>query len=69
MGEDTSKPPGLVSMDAMIARAEAYCEQGRAALGQTLRASPLVVHRRRARLQIMEHILARLKVEREAGTP
>jgi hypothetical protein len=69
MAEDTSKSRGVVSKDAMIARAEAYCEQGRSALDERLGTSPLIVRRRRARLQVMEHILARLKAERKAGTP
>ena len=69
MHESASRPPGLAMLDAMIARAEASCERGRADLTRVSDGKRPFAHERRARLQTMEDTLARLKAEREEGSP
>ena len=56
-------------MDAMIARAEASCERGRADLTSASAGKRPYTQARRARLQNMEDTLARLKAERDEGGP
>ena len=56
-------------MDAMIARAEALCERGRAQATRMSGIDSQVAHRRRKGLQTMEDTLARLKAERDQGSP
>jgi hypothetical protein len=63
------KPPGLAVLDAMIARAEASCARGRADLTHVSAGKRRYTQARRARLQNMEDTLARLKAEREEGSP
>lgn len=69
MQESTTRSPGLVMLDAMIARAEASCERGREDLTRVSGGKRPFRHERRARLQTMEHTLARLKAERKEDSP
>ena len=56
-------PPPRENLDAMIARAEAACSRYRQAAAER-GLSPFVRHNRRAKLEIMEAMLARLREER-----
>jgi hypothetical protein len=69
MGASTFRSPGLAVLDAMIARAEASCERGRADLTRVSGGRRAIINERRARLQIMEVTLARLQAERDRGSP
>ena len=69
MQESTTRSPGLVMLDAMIARAEASCERGRADLTRVSGGKRSFSHERRTRLQTMEDTLARLKAERKEDCP
>jgi hypothetical protein len=69
MRASTPRPPGLVVLDAMIARAEASCERGRADLTCASAGKRPYIQVRRSRLQNMEDTLARLKAERDKDSP
>ena len=69
MHASAPKPPGLAVLDAMIAKAEASCERGRANLTCVSAGKRPYTQERRARLQTMEDTLARLKAERDEGSP
>jgi hypothetical protein len=53
----------------MIARAEASCERGRADLTRVSAGKRPSIIVRRARLKTMEDTLAKLKAERDDGSP
>ena len=57
---------GLAELDDMIARAEALCEQYRSAADEG-RPGTRWAATRRAKLQLMEDTLARLRAQREAA--
>ena len=69
MHESTSKPPGREMMDAMIARAEALCQRGRAQVTRMSGTDGQVAYKRRKGLQTLEDTLARLKSQWGGGTP
>lgn len=66
MNERTKRPSHLVELDAMIARAEAMCERYRLAaeMGGLTRSRAT---KRRAALQAMRTLLARLRSQRTAA--
>jgi hypothetical protein len=70
VGEETSKPIGLVIVEDMIARAEAACEKVRAKLTTSPSANSLIDGRRRAKLHAMEDTLAKAiaKIEHNNAT-
>jgi hypothetical protein len=69
VGEETSKPIGLVIVEDMIARAEAACEKVRAKLTTSPSVNSLIDGRRRAKLHAMEDTLARLKAQQDDPVP
>ena len=66
MNHDAAQAPGVVMMDAMIARAKAACARIRSVLAATPPTRRVTLHRRQRQLRIMEDTLARLIMDRDA---
>ena len=66
MNHDAAQAPGVVMMDAMIARAKAACARIRSVLAATPPTRRVIFHRRQQQLRVMEDTLARLMMDRDA---